>query len=255
MDEISKLKVENEKLKKINADKANLVSISAHQLRTSLSALKWILKMLIDKDLGKLTVEQEGFIKKAFDSNEHMITLVNNLLTLNHTGEMNMEPKLEKINLLKIIEQILFEFSGETFNKGIELTLLKPEDGLPEINCDTEMMRVVIQNLVENAIKYSQPHGKIVMSLRHKKESNEIEISIHDNGIGISKENQGNIFNKFFRATNAIKKESIGSGLGLFTAKNIVEHHKGKIWFSSEGGSASGGESPGTTFFVTLPIN
>ena len=247
MDEIAKLKAENEKLRETNAIKTDLISVSAHQLRTSLSALKWILKMFIDKDLGKMSAEQEGFIEKAYDSNERMITLVNKLLTLNHTGESSTVLNIEKIDLLKTIEQILFEFSGETFNRGIELTLLKP-DKLPLVNCDKEMIRVIIQNLVENAIKYSFPHGKIFISIRNRKDSDEIELSVHDNGIGISKENSKNIFNKFFRATNAIKKEGTGSGLGLFTTKNLVEQHKGKIWFESEPNS-------GTTFFVTLPIN
>jgi signal transduction histidine kinase len=176
-----------------------------------------------------------------------MIVVVNKLLTLNHMGEESAGLKLEKVNLLKTVEEILFEFSGETFNRGIELTLLKPKD-LPEINCDKEMVRVIIQNLVENAIKYSFPHGKIFISINSRKDSNEVEISVRDNGIGISKENQKNVFNKFFRATNAIKKESVGSGLGLFTTKNLVELHGGKIWFESE-------YNNGTTFFVRLPIN
>jgi signal transduction histidine kinase len=247
MDEIAKLKEENERLKKINTAKTDLISVSAHGLRTSLSALKWILKMFIDRDLGKLTSEQGSFIEKAYESNERMIVVVNKLLTLNHMGEESAGLKLEKVNLLKTVEEILFEFSGETFNRGIELTLLKPKD-LPEINCDKEMVRVIIQNLVENAIKYSFPHGKIFISINSRKDSNEVEISVRDNGIGISKENQKNVFNKFFRATNAIKKESVGSGLGLFTTKNLVELHGGKIWFESE-------YNNGTTFFVRLPIN
>ncbi len=247
MDEIAKLKAENDKLRKINAAKTDLISVSAHGLRTSLSALKWILKMFIDKDLGKLTSEQEGFIEKAYESNERMITVVNKLLTLNHMGEDNSGLIFEKTDILKTIEEILFEFSGETFNRGIELTLLKPKD-LPQINCDKDMIRVVIQNLVENAIKYSFPHGKIFISVKNIEKDKEVEISVRDNGIGISKENQQNIFNKFFRATNAIKKESTGSGLGLFTTKNLVDLHKGKIWFESE-------YNNGTTFFVRLPIN
>lgn len=247
MDEISKLRAENERLRQINTAKTDLISVSAHGLRTSLSALKWILKMFIDKDLGKLTSEQEGFIEKAYESNERMITVVNKLLTLNHMGERDSGLILEKTDILKMIEEILFEFSGETFNRGIELTLLKPKN-LPQINCDKDMVRVIIQNLVENAIKYSFPHGKIFISVKNIEKDKEIEISVRDNGIGISKENQQNIFNKFFRATNAIKKESTGSGLGLFTTKNLVDLHKGKIWFESEYNS-------GTTFFIRLPIN
>jgi signal transduction histidine kinase len=87
---------------------------------------------------------------------------------------------------------------------------------------------------------------KVVISIKNENES--IEISVHDNGIGISESEQSNIFGKFFRAENAKKKDIIGSGLGLFTTKRIVEQYKGKIWFESKAGA-------GTTFFVSLPIN
>jgi signal transduction histidine kinase len=247
MEDIESLKAENEKLKKINAVKSDLISISAHQLRTSLSALKWILKMFIDKDLGKITSEQEGFIQKALDSNERMITLVNDLLTLSHAEDASIKFNFEKVNVLELLEQTIFEFSGETHKKGVELIFLKPYTEIPQINCDIEMIRVVFQNLIENSIKYSQSGDKVLISLKFNKEENTIEISVHDTGIGIKKEDQLKIFGKFFRAENAIEKDYVGSGLGLFTTKNIVERHKGKIWFESNGDN-------GTTFFVTLPI-
>ncbi len=247
MDELEKLKAENGKLKEINSAKSDMISISAHQLRTSLSALKWILRMFIDKDLGKITTEQEGFIQKAFDSNERMIALVNDLLTLNHADNTTIQFNFKETNVLDILEQTIFEFYGETHKKGIELIFLKPYTEIPKASCDVEMIRVVFQNLIENAIKYSQPNDKVLVSLKYNQDTNNIEISFHDTGIGIKPEDQSKIFEKFFRAENAISKEYVGSGLGLFTTKNIVEKHKGKIWFESN-------PENGTTFFVTLPI-
>jgi signal transduction histidine kinase len=246
MEDIEKLKAENEELKRMNAVKSDLISISAHQLRTSLSALKWILKMFLDEDLGKLTNEQTSFVSKAYNSNERMITLVNDLLTLNHAEDTALSFNFKKVDILYLIEQTIFEFSGETQKKNIELIFLKPDAPLPPLDCDEEMIRVVIQNLIENAIKYSNPHGKVFLSLKHV--DNTVEISVHDTGIGIKDEDKASIFTKFYRAPNAIQKDSIGSGLGLFTTKNIVEKHKGKIWFED----ASGG---GTTFFVSLPLS
>lgn len=248
MEDIENLKAENEKLKNMNAVKSDLISISAHQLRTSLSALKWILKMFVDKDLGELTAEQEGLVTKAYESNERMITLVNNLLTQNHTEDTAIGFNLEKVDMAKLVEQTLFEFSGEAHKKGIELIFLKPSTNLPAITCDIEMIRVVLQNLVENAIKYSRKNDKTFISMKHDTKEDTIEISIHDTGIGISPSDQTSIFNKFFRASNAIKKDSSGSGLGLFTTKNIVLRHGGKIWFESN-------PNKGTTFFVRLPIS
>lgn len=245
-DEIKKLREENEQLKKINENKSDIISITAHQLRTSLAALKWIFKMFLEEDVGKLNTEQSGFIQKAYNSNERMLALVNDLLTLSHAEDASVSYNFKKIDILYLIEQTLFDFSGETNKKGIELIFLKPELPLPSINCDESMIQVVIQNLVENSIKYSNQGGKVFVSLRQK--DNDIIISVHDTGIGIKDEDKGNIFQKFYRAPNAQEKDEVGSGLGLFTTKNIVEKHKGKIWFENTQGE-------GTTFFVSLPID
>jgi len=246
MDDVEKLKKENEDLKNSNAVKSDLISICAHQLRTSLSALKWIFKMFTDKDVGALSSEQESLINKASESNERMLALVNDMLTLSHAENTALSFKSIPTDIIKLAEQTLFEFSGESHKKQIELIFLKPDNSVPEVSCDPEMIRVVFQNLIENAIKYSDAGDKVVISI--KNESDTIEISVHDNGIGISESEQANIFGKFFRAENAKKKDIIGSGLGLFTTKRIVEQYKGKIWFESKTGA-------GTTFFVSLPIN
>lgn len=245
-EEIKKLKEENEQIKKISGNKSDVISITAHQLRTSLSALKWIVKMLIDGDVGKLNNEQSDLMQKAYLSNERMLTLVNDLLTLNHTEDVSISYNFQKIDVVDLMEKIIFEFSGETKNKKIELIFLKPEESLPELNCDKEMMSVVFQNLIENGLKYSNPDSKIFISI--KKNDAGVLISVHDSGIGIKEEDKENIFKKFYRAPNAIDKDSVGSGLGLFTTKNIVEKHNGKIWFEDD-------KNSGTTFFVLLPIS
>ena len=244
-EDIEKLKNEIEKLKKINENKSDIISITSHQLRTSLSALKWILKMFIDEDVGKLTNEQSELIKKAYNSNERMLAIVNDLLVLSHAEDTSISYNFEKIDISNLVEQILFEFHEELNKKKVELIFLKPETTLPLINCDKEMMRVVIQNLIENSIKYSNINGKVFVSIKQKE--NEVQISVHDTGIGINNKDKDSIFKKFFRAENAVEKDTIGSGLGLFTTKNIIEKHNGKIWFENN-------EKEGTTFSITLPI-
>lgn len=244
-EELEKLKAENEKLKIISENKSDIISITAHQLRTSLSALKWIFKMFIDENVGALSNEQNELIQKAYNSNERMLNLVNDLLTLNHSEESLFTFNFEKIDFLYLVEQTLFEFSGETNKKKVELIFLKPDSPIPALNCDIKLMRVVLENLIENAIKYSHEEGKVFISLKQKE--NDLLLSIHDTGIGIENEDKENIFKKFYRANNAQVKDPVGSGLGLFTAKKIIEKHNGKIWFEN----ANGG---GTTFFVSLPI-
>jgi signal transduction histidine kinase len=246
MEENEKLKKENEKLKKEEENKSNLIFITTHQLRTSLSALKWILKILVDEEAGKLTNEQNELIQKAYNSNEHMLSLVNNLLIQNKTSESEINYNFKKIDLIKTIEQTIFEFSGEVKQNNIDLILLKPEKILPPIICDEEMIKVVLQNLIENSIKYSKKGGKVFISV--VKKNNTIQTSIKDSGIGININDKKNIFKKFFRAPNAQKKDITGSGLGLYTTKNIINNHRGEIWFEES-------NNGGTTFFFTLPIS
>ncbi|MCE9585485.1 HAMP domain-containing histidine kinase [Candidatus Nomurabacteria bacterium] len=246
-EEIKKLKEENERLRQLCAIKSDIISISAHQIRTSLSALKWIIKMFLDGDLGKITFEQENLLRKAYESNDRSINTVNDLLLANKTENVTEKEYIfESVNMVEIIEKSIFDFSGESYNNGIEIIFLKPNEKIQEVKADKEKIRVVFQNLLENAIKYSNYHGKIFIGIRMNEE-NFIEVSVKDTGIEISEENKSKIFEKFYRTPEAQKKEVVGSGIGLFTVKKIVENHGGKIWFNSEKGSS-------TTFFFTIPI-
>ncbi len=221
----------------------DLVSMSAHQLRTSLSAVKWILKMLIDKDAGPLTLEQENLLGKAYESNERMISLVGDMLNISKLEDIENSYHFEKQDISPLVESVLFEFMSETKKRGIELIFLKATSSLPEVSIDGNKMRIVLENLIENAIKYSDDDDKIFVSISTYEDN--LIVSVKDNGIGIPDEVQGKIFTKFYRAPNAASKISVGSGLGLFSAKKIVERHSGKIWFEN---------SPhGVTFYFTIP--
>lgn len=245
MNEIEKLRNENQQLKILSENKSDIISITAHQLRTSLSALKWTLKMVLDQDVGKLSEPQSELISKAYRGNERVLTIVNDLMSLSHTEGVTVPYNFKKMDLSHLLDKIIFEFTEETKKKEIILSYEKATMPLPLVNCDEEMISVAIQNLIENAIKYSNTNGKVTINM--EKVENEIKISVCDNGIGISPSDKDNIFKKFFRASNAIKKDEIGSGLGLFTTKNIVEKHSGKIWFENN-------QTIGTTFFISLPV-
>ena len=244
--EIKELQDKVEKLTKLQSVRADIVSISAHQIRTSLSAIKWIIKMFIDGDLGKLTAEQENLMKRAYEDNDRAIGVVSELLLANKAEDVVEKPyNFTEVNLIELIDSSIFDFSGEALAHKIEIIFLKPELQLPNVKSDKEKLRIVLQNLLENAIKYSNQYGKVFIALREK--SGFIEVSVKDMGIGISEEGQKKVFEKFYRDTTAQKKEAVGSGIGLFTTKKIVEDHGGKIWFESA-------EGEGTTFFFTIPI-
>ncbi len=239
------LKEENEKLKEDNAMKIDLLSMSAHQIRSSLSAIKWILKMVIDGDAGEINSEQSELLKKAFASNERMISLTSDMLDLAHTEDIVKGYTFEKTSIDDLIDSVIFEFLGETKKHKMEIIFLKPET-YEHPSVDKEKMRMVFQNLIENAIKYGNDGTKIFISLTEEGDS--LKVSIKDTGIGIPQDAAPHIFGKFYRAQNAIAKAEIGSGLGLFTIKKIVERHGGKIWFESH-------KDDGTTFYVTIPFS
>lgn len=245
-EEIKQLKEDNVKLKEVCDRKSEIVSLSAHQIRTSLSALKWIVKMFLDGDLGTLTAEQESLMRKAYEGNERAINIVSELLLANKTENIiDKEYVLSKVDMIEIIDSTIFDFSGEAYNKGIEIIFLKPLVKIRYANADKEKIRIVMQNLLENAIKYGNTHGKIFITL--KELDGMIQVSVKDTGVEISEEGKSKIFQKFYRDPEAQKKEVVGSGIGLYTVKNIVEKNGGKIWFES-------GKAEGTTFFFTIPI-
>jgi len=233
------------KEKTIERIKTEFVSLAAHQLRTPLSAIKWTLRMLLDGDLGKLSPEQRDFLEKTYKSNERMIFLINDLLNVTRIEEGRYIYQLLFCDFLEIIHSVINFYHGELERKNIKLEIQEPGEKPPRILVDEEKIKLVIENLIDNAIRYTFPGGKIIISIELLDE--EIEFKIQDTGMGIPKSEQPRVFTKFFRGADAIKMETEGSGLGLFVTKNIVEAHGGRIWFQSE-------EGKGATFYFTLPL-
>ena len=244
--DIKSLQEENKRLQDLNLVKSDMVSIGVHQIRTSLTAFKWIIKMFLDGDLGKLAPEQESLMQRAFEGNNRAISIVNELLLVNKTENV-IEKAYEfgKLDMVELINNSIFDFSGEARTKAIELILLTPDEKLPKIDADVDKIRVVFQNILENGIKYGNPHSKIFITLKSIDKS--LEVAVKNSGLIISEEGQKRIFEKFYRDPEAQKKEVVGSGIGLYTTKKIVEKHNGKIWFGSS-------EHNGTTFFFKIPF-
>ena len=231
--------------KMIENMKTEFVSISAHQLRTPLSAVKWTLRMLLDGDLGAISEKQKEFLEKTYKSNERMITLINDLLNVTRIEEGRYVFKAFLFDIEEICQSIVDSFQERAKHKDINLVLEKPVEKLPKIRLDNEKISLAIQNLVENAIRYTPSKGEVTVSLRSANMS--IELCVRDTGIGIPGDQLDRVFSKFFRGANVMRIDTEGTGLGLYIAKNIVEAHKGRIWFESK-------EGEGSTFCFKLPI-
>lgn len=233
--------------KRIERMKTEFVSIAAHQLRTPLSAIKWTLKMFLDGDLGQVTKEQKKFMEKTYRSNERMINLINALLNITRIEEGRYVYIKALFDIKKLCKSIIKSYKEKIKKRKIDFEFIAPKK-IPRISMDQEKIESVIRNLFENAIKYTPREGDIKICLRRAKYRNkkEVEISVHDSGVGIPIDQQFRVFTKFFRGANIIRMETEGTGLGLFIAKNIIEAHKGRIWFKSQ-------EGKGSTFCFTLP--
>lgn len=237
------LESENKKLKEIVEFKSDLISMMAHQLRTSLSASKWVLKMFVDGDLGQVTEEQKVFLKKTYENNEKMISLVSEMIDINKEDNTEIIYTFVQKDINEIIEDVANDFTGEAKERKVTINYTTGAPVL--IKCDVDKIRTAVQGLIENAIKYNKENGGVFIKV--EKKEREVILSVRDTGIGISEKEKESIFDKFFRAINAKKKENIGSGLGLFAVKRIVERHDGKIWFESR-------EGEGSTFYISLPL-
>ncbi len=227
--------------------KTEFVTVAAHQLRTPLSAVKWSLSML--EEAGDLNKKQKKILEKTYKSNEKLINLINDLLSVSQIEEGRFLGKTKEQSLIPVVREVIENHEAELEKENIDLQFkvkLAQSEKMPLVEIDQEKMKIALDNLITNAINYSPEGEKVMVSLEQQEE--ELKLMIKDNGIGIPKEQQKRVFERFFRAKNALKKITEGSGLGLFITNNIIEAHNGDIWFESK-------EGQGTTFYVTLPIS
>jgi len=225
--------------------KSEFVTLAAHQLRTPTSAVKWSIQVLLDGDLGELEEGQRKILEKMYSTNNKVIRLVKDLLNLAQIEEGKFLSKIVLSNIEDIIQLIINSRKDLIIKKKIKFELKKPETKLPKVMLDVEKIKIAIENILDNAIRYTSSGDSISISLEDKKK--EIEVKIQDTGMGIPEDQQAKVFTKFFRGTNVMKVDTEGTGLGLYISKNIIEAHGGKIWFESE-------RDEGTTFHFTIPI-
>jgi len=231
------------KEREIDKMKTEFISVASHQLRTPLTGIKWFSELLLK---SKLNATTKDYIRQISISNERMVRLVDDLLNVSRIeAGKKFDIILKNTDIVSLMKGVLKEQMPGAEKKHIALVCDKDAPQELTLTVDELKMRQVFQNLISNAIKYSKDKTEIMIGCDKKKDS--ITFFVKDEGIGIPKHQQGQIFNKFFRAENALTVQTDGTGLGLYIVKSIVEAHGGKVWFESI-------ENKGTTFFISLPI-
>ncbi len=233
------------KEKMIEKTQSDFVTLAAHQFRTPSSAIKWALSMLLEEDLSNLTEKQKDTIKKVYNTNNRTITLINNLLDFT---KMEKGRSLLKTSLLQIEDfliEIVEKHKERINDKKIKLSLQLSPTPLPKLMLDSVKIKIALENILDNAIRYTPAKGSI--DIYFKEKGDDIKIYFKDTGIGIPSSQQKKIFTHFFRAHNVHQVYTEGVGLGLFLTKSIIEAHGGILRFQSV-------ENKGSLFIITLPI-
>lgn len=235
------------KEKEIEQAKSDFVSIVSHQLRTPLTVIKGYVSMLKEAGFGVLSDQQRVILSKVYDSNEHLINLVQDLLNMSRIEAGRIKYDFEEGQLEDIVNNIVEEMTNVAQEKGLYLKYDKPTSPLPKIRVDKEKIRQVIINFIDNSIKYT-PQGGLSVSLSATADHVRFEVS--DTGLGIKEDEMNNLFNKYSRGSDDSSKTKTikGTGLGLYVAKMMVEAHKGVI------GASSDGENKGAIFYFEIPV-
>lgn len=233
-----------EHLAEANRMKSEFISVVSHQLRSPLSNLRWAIELLMSGKLGKIEEKQLEYFKILKENNSRMQELISDLLVVSRIQTARLTFKKEDFSMKELVEELIAEYKTFAAASNVQI-VLNASDNLPKVFSDRFQIESVIENLLDNAIRYIKDKGKI--EIRLSKKDNYIHFSIKDDGVGIPKKDQKYIFQKFFRSENIVRYQTQGSGLGLYISKAIVNRAKGKIGFKSE-------EGKGSTFWFTLLI-
>ena len=222
--------------------KDEFVGTVSHELRTPLTAIKGFIELVLDGDAGPVADTQREFLEVAARNADRLGALINDILDVSRIESQRLAIRTEPTDLVAVLKEVAATFRVMAHNKG--LTLRQDVANLPKVVGDSARLVQVFSNLVSNAIKYT-PQGEV--GIRAVAVHNGVEVVVHDSGIGLTDEEQTQLFTKFFRGRNPVVTESGGTGLGLVIVKAIVEKHHGTINVESRPGE-------GTRFRVVLPI-
>jgi PAS domain S-box-containing protein len=230
------------KLKEIDQMKSDFVSTVSHEFRTPLTSMNMGLSLLLEENLGKINEEQKELLEAVYEDCERLNELVNDLLDLSRIESGKIKMEFEKTSIKNIVEATIKPFRPQAEEKGISL-LNRVEDDEVLAWADSNKISWVISNLIGNALRYTESGGKIRVGAEMA--GRYVNVFVEDTGVGIPREYQEKIFDKFFRARNK-EDDTSGTGLGLAIAREIIEAHNGRIWVESE-------EGKGARFIFTLP--
>ena len=237
------LEIAYQKLQELDQIKSKFFANISHELRTPITLILAPTEMMLSRNLGKLTKDQEKYLTIMQTNSLRLLKLINNLLDLAKVDAGKMELYYNRADFVKYVNGVVFSVSPMAEKKSLALQF-SGDEGIPEFFFDADKIEKVILNLVFNALKFTE-RGEINVSC--SRQEDDVLVKVSDTGIGIPKEHMPKLFSRFSQADSSASRKYEGTGIGLALAKELVELHHGKIWAESEQGR-------GTAFFFTIPI-
>jgi signal transduction histidine kinase len=232
------------KLKELDKQKDEFISVAAHELRSPLTAIKGYISMVVEGDGGKIEDKARSYLSDANAVNDRLIRLVNNMLNVSRIEEGRLVYQMEVVNLIKATQEIFNSFIFEAERKDLKFNLDVSHGVKDKVQVDPDRVREIIGNYVSNAIKFTD-EGSVDIRITNPT-SKVVRVEVIDTGPGITKEEQQKLFRKFSRASSTEGK-TMGTGLGLYISKLLTEKFNGKVGLESEFGK-------GSNFWFELPL-
>jgi signal transduction histidine kinase len=242
----SSLEIANERLKELDHMKSEFVSLATHQIRGPLSAIKGYVSLMIEGDYGKPPATFVEPLDTVFKSTDSLSKMVTDFLDVSRIDLGQMKYEFTDFDFRDLVEEVSKELKISVESKGLEFKE-KIAHGKCPVKADRTKLKQVLINLIDNSSKYTEK-GWLEVSVEKLKEGNKILFAVKDSGVGISKATLPVLFQRFSRAKDANKTNILGTGLGLYIAKKMVEANQGKIW------AESAGEGKGAEFYVELNL-
>ncbi|HOW02735.1 MAG TPA: ATP-binding protein [Caldisericia bacterium] len=230
------------KLKEVDREKFLFLTTTAHQLRSPVAGLQSLLEIINNGYVGEINPKQKELIQRGIKRTNYMLNLISDLVSL-ASSELQVKKEYGKVSLCELTSDIVDSLKERVFEKSIDFTFNRPKKELYVFGNEDDL-RKAIENIIENAVKYTKENGVVSVIIGEKQDFATITVS--DTGIGIPRESLSNLFHDFYRSPNAKEFAEHGTGLGLSIVKRIIQEHNGRIFLASELGK-------GTTIKIFLP--
>lgn len=224
--------------------KSEFVSLAAHQLRTPLTAVNWYAESLVTESTSELSDKQKMYINELYKSGRRMSNLITDLLSVSSLDLGTYRSKISPVDVEALLKMVVKDQMRRVKERNISLTT-HVDIGLEHVLLDEHLLMGIIQNLLSNSVKYTPKDGHVAIAVR--RQSGHLLVHVSDSGIGIPAAQQSQIFSKLFRADNAKRFDTDGTGLGLYIVHAMVTYMGGRVWFRSR-------EGKGSDFFARVPL-